>query len=100
MKIAIGVVLAFALTLSVMPAGASDTFHAFSTLPAVEQASLTPLSNDQLDAVEGGAFPPYPDLPTVSINIAVLPQINVCAVCKGVVQTNIGVIAQGSRFRR
>ena len=42
MKTVLGVVLAFALALSVMPAGASDTFYAFSTLPAVEQARLTP----------------------------------------------------------
>jgi hypothetical protein len=100
MKTVLGLVLAFALALSVLPAVASDTFHAFSTLPAVEQARLTPLSDGQLAVVEGGAFPPFPDYPTVAINIAILPQINVCAVCGGVVQTNIGVISQGSRFGR
>jgi hypothetical protein len=97
MKIVIGGVLALALMVSVTPATASDTFHALSTLPTLEQASLTPLPDDQLAAVEGGAFRRAPIL---SVNIAVLPQINVCVICKDVAQTNIGLIAQGIRFRR
>jgi hypothetical protein len=97
MKTAIGLVLAFALAFSVVPAVANDTFHAFSTLSAMEQASLTPLSNEQLAAVEGAAFR---RLPTVNINVAVLPQINVCVACEDVEQRNIGSIRQGIRFRR
>jgi hypothetical protein len=54
MKIAIGTVLALALTLAGAPAFADDTFQAFSTLPAAEQATLTPLPDDQLAAVQGG----------------------------------------------
>ena len=53
MKTAVSVAMVLALILSVIPAIASDTFHAFSSIPAVEQVSLTPLSNDQLAAVEG-----------------------------------------------
>jgi hypothetical protein len=56
MKTAIGFALAIALALSVVPAVANDSFHAFSTLPALEQASLTPLSDDQLAAIEGEGF--------------------------------------------
>jgi hypothetical protein len=101
MKTATSVVLAFALALSVVPAIANDTFHAFSSLPAVEQTGLTPLSDDQLAAVEGAAVPrPLILIINTSVNVAVLPQINVCVVCEDVVQTNIGVIAQVVSRRR
>jgi hypothetical protein len=98
MKAPIGLVFAFALTLFVVPAVASDTFHAFSTLPVTEQASLTPLSDDQLAAVEGAAF--RLGINVVNINIAVLNQLNLCVRCEDVVQTNIAAILQGIRFRR
>jgi hypothetical protein len=54
MNTVMSVVLALALTLSAMPALAGDTFQAFSTLPAAEQATLTPLPDDQLAAITGG----------------------------------------------
>jgi hypothetical protein len=74
MKIAIGLALALALALSSAPAIAGDTFHAFSTLPATEQASLTALSDDQLATVEGGLFIKIKD---VNANVAVISQANV-----------------------
>ena len=98
MKAAIGLVLALALTLSVVPAIVGDnTLHAFSTLSAAEQASLGPLPDDQLAAVEGAASPGGL---VISVQVAVQPQINVCALCANVVQTNIGDIAQGVRVSR
>jgi hypothetical protein len=90
MKPVIGLVLALALTLSVVPAVASDTFHALTSLPAMEQASLTPLSDDQLAAVEGARQI------LVIVQVAVQNQINVCAVCRNVAQVNLGVVAQGA----
>ena len=45
--------IAFALTLSTVPALAGDTFHAFSTLSPAKQARLIPLPDDQLAAVQG-----------------------------------------------
>jgi hypothetical protein len=90
MKPVIGLVLALALTLSVVPAVASDTFHALSRLPAVEQAGLTPLSDDQLDAVEGALRI------VVIVQVAVQNQINVCAVCRNVAQVNSGVAVQAA----
>jgi hypothetical protein len=90
MKPVIGLVLALALTLSVVPAVASDTFHALTSLPAMEQASLTPLSDDQLAAVEGARRI------LVIVQVAVQNQINVCAVCRNVAQVNLGVVAQGA----
>lgn len=93
MKAAIGLVVALALTLSAVPVIAGDTFRALSTLSAAEQASLTPLPDDQLAAVEGER----------NINIAVqvvtVTQVNVCAVCKDVVQVNTATVAQGASFR-
>ena len=76
MKTAIRIVLAVALAFSAVPAVASDTFQAFSPLSAPEQAILTPLSDDQLAAVEGAAFRSLPTV-NVGVNVAVAPQINV-----------------------
>jgi hypothetical protein len=56
MKVAIGLALALALALSSVPAIAGDTFQAFSSMPALEQASLTPLSDEQLASIEGMDF--------------------------------------------
>jgi hypothetical protein len=93
MKIAIGIVLALALTLAGVPAFADDTFQAFSTLPAAEQATLTPLPDDQLAAVAGAA------LLNINVQVAVPIQLNVCVVCEDVVQTNVGVVVQGQAIR-
>jgi hypothetical protein len=53
MKGMIGLALAFTLTLSTVPAIAEDNFHAFSTMPTAARASLTPLDDNQLAAIEG-----------------------------------------------
>ena len=53
MKGVIALALACALELSCVAAIASDTFHAFSTLPAITRATLNPLPEAQLAAVEG-----------------------------------------------
>jgi hypothetical protein len=59
----LGCAIALALTLSVMPALAGDvtpadqtpaTFLALHQLPVGDRAALTPLSADQLAAIEGG----------------------------------------------
>jgi hypothetical protein len=54
MKRLIGAVMAVALLVSVAPVLASDSFHALSRLPATAQASLTPMDEAQLAAIEGG----------------------------------------------
>jgi hypothetical protein len=53
MKTVIGLAAALALTLSAVSARAGDMFQALSTIPAGEQARLTPLDDDQLAAVAG-----------------------------------------------
>jgi hypothetical protein len=53
MKTVIGLVVALALMLSAGPATAADMFQALSTIPASERVRLTPLTDDQLAAVEG-----------------------------------------------
>jgi hypothetical protein len=93
MKSIIGVVLALSLMLSVVPALADDTFQAFTKMPATDRARLTPLGDDQLATVEGAASR-LGDI-AVNLNIAVLNQLNLCVLCRGVVLTNIGAIGQG-----
>jgi hypothetical protein len=53
MKTVISLTVALALVLSVVPAIAGDTFRALSSMPAGEQGILTPLSDEQLAAIEG-----------------------------------------------
>ena len=54
MKRLIGAALVLTLILPVAPVLAADTFHALSRLPATAQASLTPMDEAQLAAIEGG----------------------------------------------
>jgi hypothetical protein len=54
MKRLIGAALVLALILPVAPVLAGNTFHALSRLPATAQASLTPMDEAQLAAIEGG----------------------------------------------
>jgi hypothetical protein len=53
MKTVIGLAAALALTLSAVPATAGDMFQALSAIPAGERARLSPLTDDQLAAIEG-----------------------------------------------
>jgi hypothetical protein len=53
MKTVIGLAAAVILALSAAPATAGDMFQALSTIPAGERAYLTPLTDDQLAAIEG-----------------------------------------------
>jgi len=53
MKTVISLVAALALTLSAVPATAADMFQALSTIHASERVCLTPLTDDQLAAIEG-----------------------------------------------
>jgi hypothetical protein len=46
--------LLLTLILPVAPVLAGDTFHVLSRLPATAQASLTPMDEAQLAAIEGG----------------------------------------------
>jgi len=54
MKRLIGAALMLTLVLPIAPVLAGDTFHALSRLPATAQASLTPMDEAQLAAIEGG----------------------------------------------
>jgi hypothetical protein len=54
MKRLIGAALVLTLILPAGPVLAGDTFHALSRLPATAQASLTPMDDAQLAAIEGG----------------------------------------------
>jgi hypothetical protein len=65
MKRFIAVAIALLLALSVAPAMAGDdllanqgtlTFHALSTMSTAERAALTPLTGEQLAAINGGLF--------------------------------------------
>jgi hypothetical protein len=90
MKNVIGVAIALALALSVVPAIAEeDTFQAFSNMPAGEQELLTPLSDAQLATIEGS------DVCIACTNAAAVYQANVnSSLFSKVRQTNVAVVKQ------
>jgi hypothetical protein len=90
MKIAIGLALALALALSSAPAIAGDTFQAFSSLPALEQASLTPLPDEQLASIEGMRA----EVCVVCINRARIRQTNVAFGTFLAIQSNSAYVSQ------
>jgi hypothetical protein len=100
MRIIIGVVLALSLMLSVVPAIADDTFQAFSQISAEDRARLTPLGDDQLASIEGARHrTTFKNAPiNIGINVAVTPQLNICALCRDVTQVNAAAISQTNRF--
>jgi len=64
----------------------SDTgFHALAAFDDNELLLMDPLADEELANVEGGFF-------TIVINLAILPQINICILCSNVGQSNTGVI--------
>jgi|SRR4029450_3563461 hypothetical protein len=95
MKQFTSIAIAFLLALSVVPAMAADqtdsimesttsqavdqapaTFQAFSNLSATEREALTPLTDKELQAIEGSFLD---DVCVVCLNIAVVIQTNVLA---------------------
>lgn len=91
------------LLLSVVPAraasdnaaitSASHSFHALHRI--AEEAGGTPvaLSDDELASITGGRRGIFGILG--NLNLGIIVQINVCAICAGVSQSNVGVIGQG-----
>jgi hypothetical protein len=100
MKIITGVVLALSFTLSVVPAIADDTFQTFRKMSAEERALLTPLGDDQLASIEGARHrTTFKNAPiNIGVNVAVTPQLNICAVCRDVRQGNAAATSQAIRF--
>jgi hypothetical protein len=73
--------------------GPSGSFHALGRLPHLEQNNLTPLTDTELDSITGMAG--WGGLGGLVANLGIVVQINVCAVCSNVRQTNFGVLRTG-----
>jgi hypothetical protein len=71
------------------PAGSA--FHALSRLPDADQRHLIPLTEGELDAVTGMAGWGR----GLGLNLGIVVQINVCAVCTDVRQINFGGLGLG-----
>lgn len=100
MKIITGVVLVLFLTLPAVPALADDTFRALSKISTKDQALLTPLDDHQLASIEGASHKSGQKTKPINIgiNIAVIPQLNICVLCTDVTQRNAAVVPQVTRF--
>jgi hypothetical protein len=70
MKRLISAALALTLILPVAPVLAGDTFHALSRLPMKAQASLTPMDEAQLAAIEGGVSVTQGNTAIANVSIA------------------------------
>jgi len=98
----VGMVVVLPLLLLAAPVGASEevltspapaTFHALRRLPAAEGAALTPMTDADL-AATAGAIGPL----NIGLNLAVVTQVNVCGLCVGVQQRNVGGSFQNLHF--
>jgi hypothetical protein len=69
---------------------AGSTFHALSRMPDEARSNLTPLTDDELasiTAAAGGVF----GAGGLGVNLDIIAQINVCAVCTDVRQSNFAI---------
>ena len=100
MKRVISIAVLLSLVLSIVPAIADDTFQAFNKMPATDRAFLTPLSDDQLASIEGARGGITDTLSPINIgaNVAIITQLNICALCAGVEQVNPAAIRQNNSF--
>jgi hypothetical protein len=80
-----------------LSAEARPTFHALSQMPDQARRNLTPLSDAELDSVIGAAGGLF-GVGGLVANLGIVVQINVCAVCSGVTQSNFGFLGQNTRF--
>ena len=91
------IALAFFLALSAIPAMAGDqadntsTFQAFSTLPAAQRDTLTPLTDTELAAIEGGDT-----AIATAYNTNYTYQYNYCYYCTATATANQSASANGS----
>ena len=67
------------------PESEQSHFSAFSNFTTTELASIDSLSNAEMSEIQGEFF-------NFGINIAILPQINICVLCFNVTQINDGTI--------
>lgn len=72
-------------TASVEQLSDNTAFHALSTLQQSELMTLDAMSENELGSIHGEFF-------NFGFNIAIAPQLNICIICNGVNQTNIGSI--------
>jgi hypothetical protein len=98
MKHLVLVVFALAVALSVVPAMAGDksvsgtepaALQALSKMPAPERTALTMMTDNELASVEGARYEFK-----INKNVAKIKQLNVCAACLGVIQSNGALVHQ------
>jgi hypothetical protein len=77
-----------------MSSAPGPRFHALSRIPEAARADLTPLTHDELATV-AGAGPSLFGVGGLRVNLGIVVQINVCALCAGVTQTNFAALGQG-----
>jgi hypothetical protein len=94
MKTVISIAIALALALSVVPAMAEDTFQALSNVSAGEQQLLTPLSDEQLSAIEGTNPCNFFKGSCANLKFARIDQDNKAVRSKNVYQSNTALIVQ------
>ncbi len=102
--ISISYIIGATLALSPITASAmDDTFYALS---GIQSAKLAQFSDNHLATIQGGLVETgdinvvIPDTNidleiNIGLNLANITQLNICALCEGVIQGNVGGIIQG-----
>jgi hypothetical protein len=67
-------------------------FFAFSKLPVTEHPALRSMTDDELAMVEGAAGPW--SFYWANLNLGIILQFNICAICFDVAQGNVAVLIQ------
>lgn len=86
MKRLIGAALVLTLILPAAPVLAGDTFHALSRLPATAHASLTPMDEAQLAAIEGG------QISQSNVSTVMVTQTNTASGAGPITQSNTSTV--------
>ncbi|HWC02680.1 MAG TPA: hypothetical protein VHF87_07905 [Methylomirabilota bacterium] len=73
--------------------GSTASFHAFSKMPSADRDALRPMTSEELAAVEGAALGGL-SLTWANLNLGIILQINICAICSNVTQGNVGGLIQ------
>jgi hypothetical protein len=98
--LAIALTVPFCATTVNAENGPSETFYALSAMPAVERSAIGPMTDDQLAEINGArrgagrrsdsAGPRHGRRggSNIGVNLAIVNQINICALCSNVNQGN------------
>jgi hypothetical protein len=74
--------------------GSTASLHALSRMSTTGRDALRPMTDEELAAVEASA---WFSISLANLNLGLILQINICAICADVIQGNVGNLTQFGR---